>query len=153
MRVIRLALALVVVACGVVLVPSAIARGGDTSGIKVTVTPNVVTDASTITASFRAPYRLKKGHKWAVWLQADSCGSSDHPDLAKGGWKFRRAVARGKKVTVAFTPESPGTLSMHGTERRTGQKWCWGWADIKVLDFKRDAGLVGSKFFKIHKTT
>jgi hypothetical protein len=110
-------------------------------------------DTGAITASFHAPYRLKKGHKWALWLDATSCGTSDHPDLARGGWKFRGAVARGRKVTATFTPESPGTLSMHGTERQIGTKWCSGWADVKVLDFKSDAHLVGDKRFKIHKTS
>lgn len=153
MRTSRLAPALVIIAVCGALAPSAVAgRGGGTSGIKVTVRPSVVTDTSAIKVSFHAPYRLRKGHKWAVWLEADSCGSSDHPELAKGGWLFRHAVAAGKRVTVTFTPESPGTLSMRGTERRTGQKWCRGWASVKVLDFRHDARSVGEKRFRIHKT-
>jgi hypothetical protein len=33
----------------------------------------------------------------------------------------------------------------------TGQRWCSGWASMKVLDVRgHEAGLVGSRNFKIH---
>jgi len=156
MRIRRPIVTLVVVAACGVLVPSASAgRGGGTSGIKVTVTPRVISDTDAITASFRAPYRLKKGHKWAFWLRSD-CNRYEHPDRATGGWKFRKAVARGKRVTATFTPSSPGVVGMGSNERRPAEKWCSGPALVQALDHtvaKREASVRGGKTFKIHKTS
>jgi hypothetical protein len=147
---------IITTAIGLAVVSPAVAaagRGGGTSGLKVTVKPRTLTDTGAITASFRAPYRLKKGHKWGLWILSD-CSGPAHPWQATGGWQLR-AGAKGHTVRATFRPVSPGYTSMRGREQRLGDKWCAGRASLKVLDVttaKHEARLLGSRSIRIRKT-